>query len=294
MTSSDSDYLYRFLFEHTRVRGELVHLDASWRAVLERQAYPQVVRDLLGQAMAAATLLSATIKFDGFLQLQLQGDGPVSLLLVEVTAGRTVRGLASWSGEVPEGSLRHQVGAGRLAITIDAGGAGERYQGLVAIEHDTIAAALESYFAQSEQLATRLWLAAGPERASGMLLQQLPGFASHEEDEDWNRDVLLGGTVTAAELLELSARELLHRLFHEEDLRLFEPEPVSFRCSCSRARIETMLRALGYDEMRAILEEQGDVSVNCEFCSQRYVFDAVDIEQLFAAAAQPEVPQTRH
>lgn len=294
MTSSDSDYLYRFLFEHTRVRGELVHLDASWRAVLERQAYPQVVRDLLGQAMAAATLLSATIKFDGFLQLQLQGDGPVSLLLVEVTAGRTVRGLASWSGEVPEGSLRHQVGAGRLAITIDAGAAGERYQGLVAIEHDTIAAALESYFAQSEQLATRLWLAAGPERASGMLLQQLPGFASHEEDEDWNRDVLLGGTVTAAELLELSARELLHRLFHEEDLRLFEPEPVSFRCSCSRARIETMLRALGYDEMRAILEEQGDVSVNCEFCSQRYVFDAVDIEQLFAAAAQPEVPQTRH
>ncbi|MCO6412601.1 MAG: Hsp33 family molecular chaperone HslO [Thiogranum sp.] len=294
MTSSDSDYLYRFLFEHTRVRGELVHLDASWRAVLERKAYPQAVRDLLGQAMAAATLLSATIKFDGFLQLQLQGDGPVSLLVVEVTAGRTLRGLASWSGEVPEGSLREQVGAGRLAITIDPGIAGERYQGLVAVEHDTIAAALESYFTQSEQLATRLWLAAGAERASGMLLQQLPDAAGHEHDEDWNRDVLLGGTVTASELLELSARELLHRLFHEEDLRLFEPEPVSFRCSCSRERIETMLRGLGYDEMRDILAEQGDVSVNCEFCSQRYAFDAVDIERLFAAAVQPEVPQTRH
>ena len=272
--------------------GDLGHLEASWRVRLERQDYPQPVRDLLGQAVAAATLLSATIKFDGFLQLQLQGDGPVNLVLVEVTAGRTLRGLANWSGEVPDDALTQQVGNARLAITIDPGRKGERYQGLVCVEHDTIAAALESYFAQSEQLATRLWLAAGPERASGMLLQQLPGPDIH--DEDWNRDVLLGETITDPELLDLSARELLHRLFHEQDLRLFEPEPVSFRCSCSRERIEAMLRGLGYDEMRDILEEQGEVSVNCEFCKQAYRFDAVDIEQLFAAADQPEVPHTRH
>ena len=156
--------------------------------------------------MAAATLLSATIKFHGSLHLQLQGDGPVNLLLVEVTAGRTLRGLATWDGEVPEAACAEQVGNGRLAITIDPGGCGERYQGVVAVEHDTIAAVLESYFSQSEQLATRLWLAAGPERASGMLLQQLPDLPRTNDDEDWNRDVLLGETVTAPELLELSAR----------------------------------------------------------------------------------------
>ena len=292
MTAGDNDYLYRFVFERTSVRGELVHLDASWRAVLDRHAYPEPVRDLLGQAIVAATLLSATIKFEGALQLQLQGDGPVNLLLVEVTSGRAMRGLAHWSGEVPAASLGDQVGNARLAITIDPGEEGERYQGMIEVAGDSIAEVLERYFQQSEQLATRMWLAASAERASGMLLQRLPGVA--DEDEDWNRDVMLGETVTTAELLDLTVRELLHRLFHEEDLRLFEPEPVSFRCSCSRDRIETMLRGLGYDEMQDILAEQGEVSVNCEFCNQAYCYDAVDIERLFAAADQPAVPTTRH
>lgn len=292
MKSRDSDRLFRFVFENTEVRGELVHLDASWRAVLERAHYPEPVRDLLGQAMAAATLLSATIKIDGSLHLQLQGDGPVSLLLVEVTAKRTLRGLARWSGEVPAGSLLAQVGNARLALTIDRGRGGERYQGLVPVEQDTLAATLEAYFEHSEQLATRLWLAANAQRACGMLLQRLPGTCP--DDENWNRDVFLGETITDLELLQLSALEVLRRLFHEEDLRLFEPEPVSFRCSCSRGRIELMLRGLGYDEVRDIVEEQGKVNVNCEFCSQAYDFDAVDVEQLFAAADQPEVPRTRH
>jgi len=292
MKSRDSDRLFRFVFENTEVRGELVHLDASWRAVLERAHYPEPVRDLLGQAMAAATLLSATIKIDGSLHLQLQGDGPVSLLLVEVTAKRTLRGLARWSGEVPAGSLLAQVGNARLALTIDRGRGGERYQGLVPVEQDTLAATLEAYFEHSEQLATRLWLAANAQRACGMLLQRLPGTCP--DDENWNRDVFLGETITDLELLQLSALEVLRRLFHEEDLRLFEPEPVSFRCSCSRDRIELMLRGLGYDEVRDIVEEQGKVNVNCEFCSQAYDFDAVDVEQLFAAADQPEVPRTRH
>jgi molecular chaperone Hsp33 len=246
----------------------------------------------LGQAVTAATLLSATVKINGSLQLQMQGDGPVRLLLVEVTAQGTLRALAHWSGDVVAGSLRTQVGDARLTLTIDPGRGGERYQGLVAVEQDSLAATLENYFEQSEQLATRLWLAADEERACGMLLQQMPGGASG--DEDWNRELFLGETITEAELLQLSTRELLHRLFNEEDVRLFEPEPVSFRCSCSRERIETMLRGLGYDEVRDILEEQGKVEVNCEFCRQAHVFDAVDVERLFAAADQPEVPQTRH
>ncbi|MDH3889011.1 MAG: Hsp33 family molecular chaperone HslO, partial [Gammaproteobacteria bacterium] len=231
MSSRDSDCLHRFVFEHTDVRGELVHLDASWQAVLERQTYPEPLRKLLGEAMAAAALLSATIKINGSLHLQLQGDGPVSLVLVEVTAQHTMRGLAHWTGEVPETGLREQVGQARLMLTIDPGEGGERYQGMVAVEQDLLQSTLEDYFAQSEQLATRLWLTANDQRACGMLLQQLPGQS--DDDEDWNRDVFLGETVSDDELLELSVTDLLHRLYYEEDLRLFEPEPFSFRCACS-------------------------------------------------------------
>jgi len=292
MSSRDTDCLHRFLFEHSDVRGELVHIDAAWQAVLERKDYPPPVRDLLGQAVAAATLLSATIKIGGSLHLQLQGDGPLKLLLVEVTAQRTLRGLAHWDAEVPAGTLVDQLGSAYLTLTIDPGSGGERYQGLVAIEKDNLTAALEDYFQQSEQLATRLWLAANKERACGMLLQRLPG--KDIDDDDWQHDVCLGETILADELLQLSTRELLRRLYHEQDVRLFEAEPVSFRCSCSRERIETMLRGLGYAEVQDILEEQGNVRVNCEFCAQGYVFDQVDIERLFAAADQPEVPQTRH
>ncbi len=293
MVTRDSDCLHRFVFEHTDVRGELVHLDASWQAVLERQAYPPAVRNLLGEALAAAALLSATIKIDGYLQLQLQGDGPVGLLLVEVTAQGTLRGLAHWKGEVDDAGLERQVGTGaRLTITIDPGEGRDRYQGLVAVEQASLAATLEDYFRRSEQLDTRLWLAADEGRAGGMLLQRLP--AGQGEDEDWNRDVFLGDTLTREELLQLPARDLLRRLFHEEDVRVFEPQPLSFRCSCSKERTEDMLRGLGYDEVRAILNEQGRVGVNCEFCRQEYAYDAVDIERLFAAADQPEVPPTRH
>jgi molecular chaperone Hsp33 len=293
MPDRDSDCLHRFVFERTDVRGELIRLDASWRVILERQDYPHALQKLLGQAVAAAALLTATININGSLQLQLQGNGPVSLLLVEVTAQRTLRGLARWKGELPATDLRAQLGQARLSLTIDPGQGGERYQGLVEVDSDTLAGALEGYFQRSEQLATRLWLAADAQRACGMLLQRLPG--KEGDAEDWNRDVFLGETLSEGELLNLPARDLLRRLYHEEDVRVFEPEPFSFRCSCSIERIETMLRGLGYAEVQSILEEQGQLSVSCEFCSQSYAFDAVDIEQLFAAADhQPEVPRTRH
>ncbi len=292
MEARDKDTLHRFLFEHTNVRGELVHLDASWQAALERKDYPAPVRDLLGQAFAVASLLAATVKFKGSLTLQLQGDGPVTLVLVQATAQRSLRGLAHWEGEVKAGSLKEMTGNGRLAITIDPGEGGERYQGIVALDQDDLAACLEGYFTHSEQLATRLWLVANEEAAAGMLLQQLP---KETEDEDaWYRDVHLGETITEEELLQLPALEILRRLYHEEDVRLFDGDPISFRCSCSRERIESVLRGLGAREMQDILEEQGKVSVDCEFCNQHYEFDAVDIEGLFAASVQPDVPPTQH
>lgn len=286
------DSLQRFLFENANVRGEIVHLDATWREILQRADYPAPVRDLLGEMMAAAALLSATIKFEGSIIMQMQGAGPVSLLVVECTHQHALRGLAHWDGELDEaGSLSDLVGDGRLVITVDPGPGRERYQGIVALEGRTLAEALDNYLARSEQLATRLWLAADANSAAGLLLQRLPG--GQPDPDAWSRVTHLGETVTASELIELPAADVLHRLFHEEDLRVFEAQAVSFRCSCSRERVANMLRTLGTDEVHEILEEQGEVEVSCEFCNQRYAFDPVDVDQLFAGA-QPAVPPTRH
>ncbi len=285
----EPDRLRRFVFEGAPIRGEIVHLDATWQAVLERHPYPPRVRTLLGELLAATALLAATIKMDGALIVQAQGEGV--LLVAEARPGPQLRGLARWPGEdLPEGPLETVFGeAGRLVITIDQGG--ERYQGIVALQGETLAACLEDYFRRSEQLPTRLWLAADETQAAGLLLQRIPG---PETDADaWPRVTQLAATVTAEELLELPAERLLHRLFHEEDLRLFEGEPVAFRCSCSRARVAAMLKALGEAEVQAVLEAQGAVEVTCEFCNQRYTFDAVDVAGLFAGEPVAPPPTRR-
>ncbi len=296
----ERDSLHRFLFENTNVRGELVHLDASWQAILDRHDYPPVVRELLGQAMAASVLLGATIKFQGSLILQVQGEGPVTLLVVQATNDRTLRGMAQWQGEdVPQAPLNELFGKGRLVITIQPDGRRERYQGIVDLGDQGLAEALEGYFQRSEQLPTRLWLAADSRFAAGLLLQRLPmeyadADDKSEADENWSRITQLGATITAPELLELPFLDVIHRLFHEETVRVFESEPVSFRCTCSRERIEETLRGIGYKEVHEILEEQGKVSVDCSFCNQHYEFDSVDVERVFAADVSPEIPKTRH
>lgn len=293
MSDCDRDVLNRFILERTNVRGELVHLDSSWQAVLERRQYPLAVRDLLGQAMAAAALLSTTIKFRGSLTLQINGNGPVSMLVVQVKADKSLRGLAHWSEAPTTGTFADLIGNARLVITIDPGEGLDRYQGIVELENEpSLAIALTDYFEMSEQLPTRLWLVASEERVGGMLLQALP--RKTEDDDAWDRSLHLGETITDEELLQLGHRDILHRLFHEEDVRLFESEPVSFRCSCSRERIEAMLRGLGYAEVQDILREEGRVAVDCEFCGHHYEFDHVDAEQIFAAIDQPSVPPTRH
>ena len=288
------DSLQRFIFEHAPIRGEIVHLDATWQAVLERRQYPPRVREVLGELMAAAALLTSTLKFDGRLIMQIQGKGPVSLLVVECTSDRTMRAIAQWQGEIPDAPLATLVGDGRLAVTIDPLKGKERYQAIVALEGLTIAEAFENYFARSEQLATRLWLASDPQQAAGMLLQRLPEAEPSDDNDAWVRAVHLGSTITREELLALPVREIVHRLYHEEDIRLFSRMPVSFRCSCSRTRVEAVLRMLGRDEIHSILDEQGSVSVDCEFCGSRYEFDRIDAEQLFAALHSAPAMPTRH
>lgn len=286
----EHDTLRRFLFEHLPVQGRHVHLDASWLAMQQHQDYPAPVRELLGESLAAVALMAATLKFDGSLTLQIRGGGPVHLLVVQCTSGFHLRGLAHWRGEVADDAdFRQLVGDGRLALTIEQERQVERYQSIVALQGNSLASSLEGYFANSEQLRTRLWLHAGSESAAGLLLQMMPG-REFEAAEAWQHVTVLADTLKPRELSTLPAQAVLHRLYHQDDVRLFGAMPVSFRCRCSRERIEVTLRGLGEDEVQDILHEQGKVHVDCEFCGRGYDFDRVDVAALFSGAVQSGAP----
>jgi molecular chaperone Hsp33 len=294
----DRDCLRRFVFDQYRIRGHLVHLDSAWSALIEHREYPVVIRDALGQTVAASLLLAATIKFDGVLSLQLQGEGPVHLMLAQCTSGLGVRGLARYRDSTATGGITALMGAGNLTVTLETDDRAQRYEGIVPIAGDSLAESLQHYFANSEQLPTRLWLHADERGASGMLLQRLPAptpapgadsaqssEAEAAADDAWRRVQLIGDTLTHAELYDLTDAEILHRLYNEDDLRLFEPAPVYFRCRCSRERVANMLQGLGETETRSVLAERGEVEVRCDFCNRAYVFDAVDVAQLFTLVA---------
>jgi molecular chaperone Hsp33 len=295
----DRDSLHRFLFDQFPIRGHLVHLDASWRALIEHRDYPALIRNTLGQAVAASLLLAATLKFEGVLSLQLQGDGPVHLLLAQCTSGLGVRGLARFREEKLNGvaAFEDLFGRGNLTVTLETDDAAQRYQGVVSIAGDQLSQVLQVYFENSEQLPTRLWLHADARGASGMLLQRLPAGGSaagaaqadpEAVDDTWRRLQLIADTLTPEEMHTLADEEILHRLFHEDDVRLFEPAPVFFRCRCSRERVEGMLRSLGESESRSVLAERGQVEVRCDFCNRAYLFDPIDIEQLFKVEVAAE------
>lgn len=309
----DTDCLHRFDFEQLPIRGLLIHMDASWRALLEHRDYPAVIRDTLGEAVVASVLLAATVKFDGQLTLQMQGDGPLHLLIAQCTAGLGVRALARYrDGAETQGAIRQLAGAGNLTVTIESEDLKQRYQGIVPVDGERIAECLEVYFEQSEQLPTRLWLHADEHGVAGMLLQRLPtpklldDSASdantaeqlkqqqlHLEDA-WQRVQLIADTLKPEELRELQDQEILRRLFNEDDLRLFDSTPVFFKCRCSRERVSGMLQSLGLDEVQSVLAEQGKVEVHCDFCNRAYSFDAIDVAQLFTSAANAAVDQRRH
>ncbi len=291
---SDNDTLQRFLFEHTPIRGEVVHLDATWKAIQEKHEYPPLVRNMLGEMMAAAVLLAATLKLNGRLVIQLQGSGPITLMIVECSNAQELRGLAHWQSLPDEGDLMTLAGNGKLMITLDPQDDNERYQSIVELKGERLSDALMNYLQQSEQLDTYLWLAANDQRASGLLLQKLPGDKVTHDGDSWNRIITLTSTVTNDELLEIPELELLHRLYNEEEVRVFEPSPVCFRCSCSKERVINMLRSLGLDEVKSIIADEGEVAVACEFCNQKYAFDSVDVEELFVSSTPSGSSSTRH
>lgn len=276
-----SDSILRFIFDATDIRGEWVQLEQSYREALTHHHYPPAVRRLTGEFLAAVALLGATLKFEGSIILQARSDGEIPLIMAEANSRQELRAIVHGAERAVSEDFQGLLGAGTLSITIDPTG-GQRYQGIVPLDGDTLAACLESYFRQSEQLPTRIWLAADGNRAGGLFLQELPGIREVEERASyWQHLNALAGTVRPDELLALPGETLLHRLFHQEQLQLLRSDPLRFRCSCSRSRTENMLINLGREELEQILADQGEVAVNCEFCNQLYRFEPADIAALF-------------
>ena len=293
---SDDDVMYRFLLPRAGVRGVLVRLGASWREVAGRAEYPPALRALLGEALAASALLTGNIKLDGTLSIELKSASALRLLFAECDDAGRLRGLARWHEPLPQPLALNGLADAVMAITMGNLERGQRYQGLVELRDAGLAASLENYFSQSEQLPARILLATDAGHAVGLMLQKMPDEGGHaaERDEDaWNRVLQLTATLGVGELLASPAEQLLFRLYHEESARLLETRALAFGCSCSRERVSAMLRSLGRDEVEAALAAREDeIEVVCEFCAQRYTFDRIDAEHLLSESPAPGAPGT--
>lgn len=289
---SGSDQLLRFIFDGTDIRGEWVQLDRAYQDALINHHYPPAVRKLVGEFLAAVSLLGATLKFDGTITLQARSeDGEIPLIMAEAGSDNSVRAIVHGAERAAGTEFRQLLGRkATLTITIDPK-QGQRYQGIVPLEGDNLARCLEDYFHRSEQLPTRIWLVADNRCVAGLFLQELPSKLDFEQrSTQWQHLSMLAETISDHEMLHLSGEEVLYRLFHQEQLRLLRRDGIHFRCSCSRERTESMLRSLGRNELESILREQGSVNVNCEFCNQLYSFNADAIAGLFVPAGTT----TRH
>jgi len=293
-----SDQLTKYLFADRSVRLQTVELDTAWQAMQQGHDYPPAIGRLLGELVAASLLLSANLKFDGTLALQLQGDGDARLIVVECRSNLDVRATvklredAVVADDAGLQALVNPGGTGRFTVVLDPQHRQPSqvpYQGIVPLVGETVAEVLEHYMASSEQLQTRLWLAADLERSTGLLLQRLPNDGGKEKtaeddpDETWNRTLHLAETLKREEMLENAAPTLVHRLFWQEELTAFEPMPARFHCPCSREKVANVLRVLGQPEVEDILAESGEVEVKCDYCLTAYRFDPVDCAEVFAS-----------
>lgn len=284
LSAAQDDLILPFRLENRHVRGKLVRLGASITEILSRHDYPQPVSELLGEAACLAALMGGSLKFDGRFILQTQSDGPVSMMVADFVTPGDLRGYARFDGRAGAGG--NMLGKGHLAFTIDQGAHMERYQGIVALQGQGLAEAAHGYFEQSEQIPTQVHLAAGAIqtgeeagwRAGGIMLQHMPGEggtpAAEADAEDWSRAGILLGTVEAHELLDpmLPPEQLLYRLFHEEHVRVFAPQPLRAHCRCSEPAVRAMLEQFSDEERAGMLDDNGLISVNCEFCSRKYHF----------------------
>ena len=296
------DTLQKFIFDNAAVKGELVEISDTWREVQARHDYPPAVKTVLGEMLAAAALLSANLKFNGAIIMQIHGDGPVRLLVVECDSGLRLRATAKLgegavvADDASLTDLLNVSGKGRFVITLDPlekMPGQQPYQGIVPLDGDDMATVIENYMLRSEQLDTRLWLAADGTIARGLLLQKLPRHSGKDDQveqaseadelETWNRAVMLASTLKQEELLSTDIQTLMNRLFWEETIRVFEPAHPHFHCSCTREKVGNMLKMLGREEVEDALCELGHLGINCDFCGKHYDFDKVDCAQLFVS-----------
>ncbi|HEY0906630.1 MAG TPA: Hsp33 family molecular chaperone HslO [Methylophilus sp.] len=274
------DQLHPFIFEHSAVRGSRAHIGRSLQEALQHQSLPAPLRKVMGELTVASVLLTSTLKMDGKMILQLQSQGALQLLVVECTSDLKIRATAKVQAELHGDRLQDWIEEGQLVISLMPA-EGEPYQGIVPLEGDTIASMLENYMLRSQQIDTRLWLCADDGMAAGLLLQKLPQQSEHDLD-CWNRVQHLAGTVTTQELLQQDTSHLLQLLFAEETVRLFAGRDIQAFCSCSQTNVHSMLQMLGLAEVRSILEEQGSVQIQCDFCQKHYVLDEQEVLGLFS------------
>jgi len=287
-----TDQCQRFLFEDHPIRGQHVSLDHSWQQIAQQGNLEGRALEILGEALVVVALLVDTLKIEGSVTLQIRGKGPLELLVVEANSSHEIRGMARQEGKIEEQMDLQQVfGSEYLVITIKTEGA-EPHQGIAPLQGASLSDALENYFSTSEQLSTHFWLACDSVNASGMLIQKLPG--TFKDEDAWDRVLHLTSTVTNEELQSLPLEECLHRLFHEETIRLFDPNGFKFSCTCSQDRTASMLLSLGKSEVDDILEKEGVIAVSCEFCNSNYRFDKIDIEQVFAQGGVSSHQGTTH
>ena len=280
--SIEQDLLHRYIFEQRHVRGELVQLHDSFNQMLENHNYPVVVKRILGELLSVTSLLTATLKFEGDISVQIQGDGPLSYAVVNGNNQQQMRAVARFQDDISDGDIQQLFGKGYMVITI-APDDGERYQGVAPLDKATLAECVEEYFATSEQLRTRIWLSTDltehKAKTAGMLLQVLP--VEEKAQDDFDHLEALTNTITDDELLNLSANEVLTRLYHEDNPQLFEPQKVSYVCGCSREKTAAAITNLSYEDAKALVEEKGQIEIVCHFCLKQYMFDPIDVEALF-------------
>ena len=282
---TEQDLLHRYIFDKHHVRGELVQVHEAFDAMLANHNYPPVVKKILGELLAATSLLTATLKFEGDISVQLQGDGPLKYAVVNGNHQQKMRAVARFDESIQEATLPELIGSGFMVITITPDG-GEKYQGVAELKKPTLAECIENYFETSEQLRTRVWLATDindtANKSAGMLLQVLP--VEEKAEQDFDHLEALTNTITDDEMLNLPAQQVLTRLYHEDNPQLFEPQPVKYECGCSREKTADAIVKLSYDDAKALVEERGDIEIICQFCLTQYLFDAVDVEALFKNA----------
>lgn len=278
---NQADTIQRFIFEHANIRGEVVHIEQTYQTIINQREYPPMVKNLLGEAIISCLLLASSIKFEGSLNLQFQGDSRLSLLLVQCDNDLNVRAFARYTDGLEIGDYAQAFLQGQMGLTINQYNQTQNYQSLVPIQSTSMSENLMSYFAQSEQIATRVWLAVNDDKAAGMLLQLMPGQDTLQREQFWEYAVQLGQTVSEEELLNLDNQTLLYRLYNETDLRLFELRPTLFKCRCSPEKMKQVITILGEEEAQGLIKEKGVVDINCDFCNQHYSFDPIDVTLLF-------------